>query len=60
MFAHRFKGIIFGGFGGCCGTIRPLTGRCCETEMSPADRSDITPGPFAVKQTRPPLKKVRK
>jgi hypothetical protein len=54
--AYRFNGIMVGGlpFGGCCGTIRPLTGRCWDIEMSPADRSDITPGPFAVKQTRPP------
>lgn len=40
-----FNGIIVGGFGGCCGTIRPrLIGPRCGTEISPAERNEMTPG----------------
>lgn len=48
-FSHLVNGMSVGGFGGCCGTIRPrLIGRCCEMEISPAERREITPGPLAV------------
>lgn len=57
------NGMIVGGFGGCCGTIRPrnLVGPRCGNDMSPADLSDIIPvpllisSPFAcdLKHTRP-------
>lgn len=63
------SGMIVGGLGGCCGTIRPrrvdaaivapLLALWCR-EMSPAERSDMTPVPSpqfgwaVVKQTRPP------
>ena len=46
---YLLSGIIVGGFGGCCGTIRPRRiGLCCDIDMSPADRKDITPGPLVV------------
>lgn len=45
--ANLLSGMIVGGFGCCCGTIKPRRdGLCCETEISPAERSEITPGPF--------------
>lgn len=57
------NGMIVGGFGGCCGTIRPrnLVGPLCGNDMSPADLSDIIPVPLLisspfgcdVKHTRP-------
>lgn len=42
------SGIIVGGFGGCCGTIRPrrVVDRICGNEMSPADLSDMMPVPL--------------
>lgn len=54
---------MVGGFGGCCGTIRPRRiGPRCGNDMSPADRNDIIPVPLLtsspfecdVKHTRPP------
>lgn len=38
---------MVGGFGGCCGTIRPrrIADRC-GNEMSPADLSDMIPVPL--------------
>jgi len=54
------KGIIVGGFGGCCGTIRPLRGGPrCGNEISPADLNEITPvlSRLFEKRTRPPWKK---
>jgi len=51
------KGIIVGGFGGCCGTIRPLRGGPrCGNEISPADLNEITPvlSRLFEKRTRPP------
>lgn len=57
------SGIIVGGLGGCCGTIRPrLVGPRCGNDISPADRNDMIPVPlltsslaeFDVKHTRPP------
>lgn len=61
------SGIIVGGFGGCCGTIRPRRNRC-GNEMSPADLSDMIPVPLLtssplecdVKHTRPPCKYIEK
>lgn len=58
------SGIMVGGFGGCCGTMRPrrvdaAAPLWCK-DMSPADRSEMTPVPSAqfgwavVKHTRPP------
>lgn len=58
--------MIVGGFGGCCGTIRPrnLVGPRCGNDMSPADLSDMIPVPLLisspfecdVKHTRPSCK----
>lgn len=61
------SGIIVGGLGGCCGTIRPrLVGPRCGREMSPADLSDMMPVPLLssllecdVKHTRPPCKEFK-
>lgn len=54
------SGIIVGGLGGCCGTIRPrLVGPLWCNDISPADLNDIIPVPSqfecdVVKQTLPP------
>lgn len=49
---HLFSGMRVGGFGACWGIMRPLvvceSGRCCEIEISPAERNEITPGPLVV------------
>lgn len=63
--------MIVGGFGGCCGTIRPrnFVGPRCGNDMSPADLSDMIPVPLLiisspfgcdVKHTRPPCNEKRK
>lgn len=60
---YLVSGIIVGGLGGCCGTIRPRrVGTRCGSDMSPADLNEIMPVPLLtsspfgcdVKQTRPP------
>lgn len=60
---YLVSGIIVGGLGGCCGTIRPRrVGTRCGSDMSPADLNDIMPVPLLTsspfgcdtKQTRPP------
>lgn len=62
-FFYLVSGIIVGGLGGCCGTIRPRrVGTRCGSDMSPADLNDMMPVPLLtsspfgcdVKQTRPP------
>lgn len=67
---YLVNGMIVGGLGGCCGTIRPRrVGTRCGKDMSPADLNDMMPVPLLtsspfeceVKQTRPPcLKKEGK
>lgn len=61
------NGIMVGGFGGCCGTMRPRrVGPRCGNDISPAERSDMMPVPllsslleFDVKHTRPPCNRKR-
>lgn len=66
---YLVSGIIVGGLGGCCGTIRPRrVGTRCGSDMSPADLNDIMPVPLLisspfgcdVKQTRPPCLERKK
>lgn len=61
--AYLVSGMIVGGLGGCCGTMRPRrVGTRCGSDMSPADLNDMMPVPLLtssplacdVKQTRPP------
>lgn len=63
LVVYLVSGIIVGGFGGCCGTIRPRrVGTRCGSDISPADLNDMMPVPLLisspfecdVKQTRPP------
>lgn len=62
---YLVSGIIVGGLGGCCGTIRP---RRCGNDISPADLNDMMPVPLLisspfecdVKHTRPPWRKNEK
>lgn len=69
MFTYLVSGIIVGGLGGCCGTIRPRrVGTLCGRDMSPADLNDMIPVPLLisspfgcdVKHTRPPCRKKTK